>query len=1004
MKKIFAYTLLLSLTFGMGSPMVQAFSAVNVYGQLDSMNTNYSNNRPAENTYGFGGFVSGICYASSRQMLFVADSNAHRIMGYYTDGSGTVLDNYADIVLGRDNFIIDTTYAGSTSDRTLAFPRSLACDTVNNILWVSDSGNNRVLGYDISIQPVNGMAATYVLGQPDFVSSGVNFGMESTMNPQGIYVDTIDDRLFVADSGNNRVLVFDISGGVTNGMSAVAMLGAATSGLSDIELERPVDIAYDSARKYIFVADSNHNRVMVFDISGGLVSGMAATYVLGQVDMTSNSSGTNETQFSNLYNLEFDSVTQKLYVLDAGNSRVMVFDTSAGITNGMPAIDVIGQTDMFTNSQGDHARQFTGSPENGMMLHNNYLFVGDYARLVIFPADATAGSPAVGGLGMITRSGLMDLEKEPCEFGNCFVTATGLFLPVMMWISETAHALFISDIENNRVVQYFLGVLHDSDDTTADRVLGAFDPDGSLSAAEQVQLEALGADLKTPFSIVPMENGLVMIQSLDTGSLKVFDTAAVLANGATPTRVYDLSGSTNQTAINGSLGVAYDTERKYLFVAAEGQNRILVYDMAIQTSPVLEAQWVLGQADLFATVDYGATESSISGSVYSLAFDQARDYLFVLDSSYRRVMVFDTSLGITNNMPASFVLGQPDFNSDAPQPISAATFGFDGDIASLAYNPASKVLAVADPKLNRITGFDTSAGITNFMPASFVVGQVDFTTATSPSVINDSSFSPAGVAFDTLNNSMYVSDYLAHRVLQFRILDLPDSGFPSLVRQGEAIDFVFAVTDSLQPVTYTLVSQNLPPTMSVDMLSYRLTGTADTLGTFSFTIRAQTDYGPQGIFWEEKTYEFTISPNDSGSTGTCKKGGACWLRRNLAKDNTNESIENNTNESFPLGDTPVTLLEDIFGPNTSCPVFDGYLKKSSSQNSPYQVYLWQKFLSHELQNQISLDGIFGNETEKAVRAFQQKYAYEILAPWGITNPTGYIYIKTVEKARQIIGC
>jgi hypothetical protein len=45
---------------------------------------------------------------------------------------------------------------------------------------------------------------------------------------------------------------------------------------------------------------------------------------------------------------------------------------------------------------------------------------------------------------------------------------------------------------------------------------------------------------------------------------------------------------------------------------------------------------------------------------------------------------------------------------------------------------------------------------------------------------------------------------------------------------------------------------------------------------------------------------------------------------------------------------------------------------------------------------------FGNITLNAVKKFQQKYASEILYPWGITAPTGIVEIQTVKKLNKIL--
>ena len=45
---------------------------------------------------------------------------------------------------------------------------------------------------------------------------------------------------------------------------------------------------------------------------------------------------------------------------------------------------------------------------------------------------------------------------------------------------------------------------------------------------------------------------------------------------------------------------------------------------------------------------------------------------------------------------------------------------------------------------------------------------------------------------------------------------------------------------------------------------------------------------------------------------------------------------------------------------------------------------------------------FGNLTKNALEKFQQKYATEILYPWGITQPTGIAEIQTLKKLNKIL--
>jgi hypothetical protein len=72
-------------------------------------------------------------------------------------------------------------------------------------------------------------------------------------------------------------------------------------------------------------------------------------------------------------------------------------------------------------------------------------------------------------------------------------------------------------------------------------------------------------------------------------------------------------------------------------------------------------------------------------------------------------------------------------------------------------------------------------------------------------------------------------------------------------------------------------------------------------------------------------------------------------------------------------------------------------------NNPEQVNLLQAFLNEKEGNTLPVSGYFGSLTLNAVKTFQSKYASEILAPWGITEPTGNVYKSTKWKI-NILMC
>src|SRR5205823_3771817 len=112
--------------------------------------------------------------------LYIADTENGRLLKYNTPLTATNASasahTTADAVLGKLDFVHGG--ANIVSARGLYFPLSVAVDTsvVPNHVYVTDSSNNRVLGWRDESRFVNGTAADMVLGQADFLSSAINRG------------------------------------------------------------------------------------------------------------------------------------------------------------------------------------------------------------------------------------------------------------------------------------------------------------------------------------------------------------------------------------------------------------------------------------------------------------------------------------------------------------------------------------------------------------------------------------------------------------------------------------------------------------------------------------------------------------------------------------------------------------------------------------------------------------------------------------------------------------
>lgn len=70
-------------------------------------------------------------------------------------------------------------------------------------------------------------------------------------------------------------------------------------------------------------------------------------------------------------------------------------------------------------------------------------------------------------------------------------------------------------------------------------------------------------------------------------------------------------------------------------------------------------------------------------------------------------------------------------------------------------------------------------------------------------------------------------------------------------------------------------------------------------------------------------------------------------------------------------------------------------------NNADEVKKLQSFLKTQERTVLPVTGFFGTLTCAAVSAFQLKYAADILAPWGETEPTGNVYKTTQWKINSL---
>ncbi len=93
---------------------------------------------------------------------------------------------------------------------------------------------------------------------------------------------------------------------------------------------------------------------------------------------------------------------------------------------------------------------------------------------------------------------------------------------------------------------------------------------------------------------------------------------------------------------------------------------------------------------------------------------------------------------------------------------------------------------------------------------------------------------------------------------------------------------------------------------------------------------------------------------------------------------------------------------EVLGASTgpSCSYLNSYLNIKWN-NNPVEVLKLQSFLkNNENMSDVTLNGIYDNQTFEAVSKFQTRYSDEIIKPWGDT-PKGFVYILTKKKINEL---
>lgn len=261
------------------------------------------------------------------------------------------------------------------------------------------------------------MPASVVIGQQNFTSGSANqggsVGANTLYSPEEVYYDPNSGKLFIADTYNNRVLIFN-SIPTSNNASADIVIGqqnftsnSANQGgsVNSNTLYNPRGVFVYKGQ--LFVVDSANHRILIFN-SIPTTNNATADIVIGQTNLTSNSYNQCNcgTPAANTLMSPYEVFVynDRVYVTDTSNHRVLIYN-SIPTSNNASADVVLGQDSFATRvgHQGGVSASSLGTPM-GLLVADNKLLVGDVGayRVLVWnnlptvnkaPADVVIGQP-----------------------------------------------------------------------------------------------------------------------------------------------------------------------------------------------------------------------------------------------------------------------------------------------------------------------------------------------------------------------------------------------------------------------------------------------------------------------------------------------------------------------------------------------------------------------------------------------------------------------------------
>lgn len=448
--------------------------------------------------------------------LFVADTQNNRILIW--NSIPKTNNQAADVELGQSNFtsvqgVPVTTTVLTATQGTMLNPVSVSSDGVR--LFVADLGYNRILIWN-SIPTQNGKPADVEVGQTNFSNAIANdnvdlcpqAGVDANNNPTypdrcgrtlnyPRYALSDGTRLFIADGGNDRVLIFNQIP-TQNAAEADIVLGqpdeyasvvTSTTSLFSPLLNQaaaninptPTSLAWDGSNLY--VADPSNRRILVYtpevpNVANDGIRNSASleTFATGEVDV----SGTIEA--GDVVTVTINGANYNYTILSTDTTSTIlqalanIINAGSGDPNVYasipPTLDQLLLTSRVPGPAGNAITLVVSTSTNAMIsiLASNDTLQGGEAAGTLAPGTlATIFGTNLAATTVAAPSGASQL---PIDLGGVEVYFDGIRAPLLLVSPTQINTQIPWEVSNTNSINAFVRTVNADGSVTVTTAVG----------------------------------------------------------------------------------------------------------------------------------------------------------------------------------------------------------------------------------------------------------------------------------------------------------------------------------------------------------------------------------------------------------------------------------------------------------------------------------------------------------------------------------------------------